>query len=143
MHLSAQFTRFSLVGGVGFLVDAGVLYLCLHGAGMGLYGARLVSFLAAATTTWYLNRRLTFVGSDTAAPVRQWARFLATNGVGGLINFAAYSLVVMTWGGAGLVPLLGVAVGSVIGLGFNFTASRWLVFGAAPRTAPDDARRTP
>lgn len=135
MNLSAQFLRFSLVGVAGFVVDAGVLYLCLHGAGLGLHGGRVVSFLAAATATWYLNRRLTFAHCDASRPVRQWARFLATNGVGGLINFATYSLVVWIYGGAGLVPLLGVAAGSIAGLGFNFTASRMLVF-VAPTHSP-------
>jgi len=43
-------------GGVaGFVVDSSVLYLCLHGTGLGLYGGRLVSYLAAASTAWYLN----------------------------------------------------------------------------------------
>jgi putative flippase GtrA len=126
MSTKRQFLRFSLVGTIGFMVDAGVLYLCLPG--LGLHGGRVVSFLCAATTTWYLNRKLTFTQCDIAQPARQWARFLATNGIGGLINFATYGLVIFAFGGAGLTPLIGVAAGSIAGLGFNFTVSRRFVF---------------
>lgn len=89
----------------------------------------MVSYLVAATTTWYLNRQLTFTDSDGSAPVRQWAQFLAVNAVGGLVNYGSYSVVVVALVPAHtLVPLLGVAVGSVAGLVFNFTASRRFVF---------------
>ena len=47
-----QFARFAAVGVIGFVVDSAVLYLCLHVAGLGLYGGRVVSYLVAATTTW-------------------------------------------------------------------------------------------
>ena len=59
--------------------------------GLGVYSGRVVSYFAAATTTWYLNRRITFVGYDDARPLRQWFRFVLTNGFGGLVN-ASYSM---------------------------------------------------
>jgi putative flippase GtrA len=123
-----QFARFAMVGVVGFLVDSTVLYLCLHGTGLGLYGGRLVSYLAAASATWYLNRRITF--GDRSPPGRQWARFIATNGVGALVNYGSYSAIVTLLPAGTFVPLLGVAVGAIAGLGFNFTASRRFVFRA-------------
>jgi putative flippase GtrA len=123
-----QFIRFAMIGALGFFVDAGVLYLCLHALEFGVYGGRLVSYLAAATTTWYLNRVLTFAGSDASQPSSQWARFVLTNGVGGIVNYGVYSIVVSGFASTGFVPLLGVAAGSVAGLGFNFTGSRRFVF---------------
>ena len=117
-----------MVGVVGFIVDSAVLYLCLHATGLGLYGGRVVSYLAAASTTWYLNRRLTF--GDRSPPGRQWARFVATNAVGALVNYGSYSIVVASLPAGTFVPLLGVAVGAIAGLGFNFTASRRFVFKA-------------
>jgi putative flippase GtrA len=128
--LRRQFARFASVGVLGFIVDAMVLYACIKGLGLGLYAGRLVSYLCAATTTWYLNRRMTFAHCDQTAPAKQWLRFLATNGVGGLVNFGSYSIVVATLPAGMLVPLLGVAVGSIAGLFFNFTASRLFVFKA-------------
>jgi putative flippase GtrA len=128
LAIGRQFIRFAIVGTLGFAVDAALLYLCLHGTGLGLYGGRLVSYLVAATTTWYFNRKFTFTGSDESAPMRQWMRFVTTNGLGGLINYGTYSFVVAYWGAVPLVPLIGVAVGSISGLGVNFTASRLFVF---------------
>lgn len=135
--LRRQFARFTMVGVLGFIVDSGVLYLCLHRTGLGLYGGRLVSYLAAASTTWYLNRRITF--GDLSPPGRQWARFIATNGVGALVNYGSYSAIVTLLPAGTFVPLLGVAVGAIAGLGFNFTASRRFVF----RADADEAAPTP
>ncbi len=133
-----QFARFTMVGVLGFVVDSTVLYFCLHGLGLGLYSGRLVSYLFAASTTWYLNRTLTF--GDHSPPGRQWARFIATNGIGAMVNYGSYSLIVALLPPGILVPLLGVAVGAVAGLGFNFTASRRLVF--KPDAAGDRPTRT-
>ena len=47
--LARQFLRFCAVGGIGFLVDAGLLWLLLQATALGPYGARVLSFLAAAT----------------------------------------------------------------------------------------------
>ena len=126
--IGGQFVRFAIVGTLGFIVDASVLYLCLHGTGLGLYGGRMVSYLVAATTTWYFNRKFTFTTSDSASPMRQWARFVVANGFGGLINYGTYSFVVSYWAAVPLAPLIGVAAGSITGLGVNFTASRLFVF---------------
>lgn len=126
--LPRQFSRFAFVGVIGFVVDAAMLYACLKVLGFGMYTGRLVSYLCAATTTWYLNRRMTFAHCDRAAPGRQWLRFLASNGVGGLINYGSYSVIVATLPAGMLIPLLGVAAGSIAGLLFNFTASRFFVF---------------
>ena len=131
-----------MVGVVGFIVDSAVLYLCLHATGLGLYGGRVVSYLAAASTTWYLNRRLTF--GDRSPPGRQWARFVTTNAVGALVNYGSYSIVVASLPAGTFVPLLGVAVGAIAGLGFNFTASRRFVFNAdAGETASTRGRSRP
>jgi putative flippase GtrA len=128
-----QFIRFSLIGVLGFIVDAGVLYLCLHIVGLGLYVGRFVSYLAAATTTWYLNRRLTFSEGAMAPPTWQWVKFISSNGLGGLINYGIYVLVVTLLPRHLLTPLLGIALGSIAGLGFNFTLSRHFVFAPSLR----------
>ncbi|MHB1187338.1 GtrA family protein [Thiobacillus sp.] len=139
--IRGQFARFAMVGVLGFMVDATVLYLCLHGLGFDFYSGRLVSYLFAATTTWYLNRKLTFIGCDSTAPGHQWARFVATNGIGGLVNYGSYSLVVALLPAHLFVPLIGVAVGSIAGLGFNFAASRLFVFKPGmPKTAQQPIR---
>jgi len=53
-----RFQRFALVGGVGFIVDAGILHIL--SMFMEVYIARLISLVFAITTTWSLNRKFTF-----------------------------------------------------------------------------------
>lgn len=123
-----QLVRFSIVGSLGFLVDAGVLHLLIAGVGGDLYVSRLFSFLAAASFTWAMNRRFTFGAADHRSG-RQWARFITVNAVGGAINYAVYAILVATQPAVAALPVLGVAAGSLAGLAVNFTASRTLVFG--------------
>lgn len=123
-----QMLRFGVVGGVGFLVDAGVLTLALA-LGLDKYGGRVLSYLAAVSTTFALNRIWTFRerrGGDTAL-ARQWARFAALNLVGFAANYGTYALLVSQ---TALHPVLAVAAGSLAGMGFNFILSRRYVFRA-------------
>lgn len=141
VSVKAQFARFAVVGTIGFCVDVAVLYLCLRGFGLGVYSARLVSYFSAATATWYLNRRITFVGFERTKPFRQWLRFVSVNGFGGLVNYGVYGVIVTFGTALSLAPFLGVAAGSIAGLAFNFAASRIFVF--RPRIPPKAAETPP
>jgi putative flippase GtrA len=121
-----QFLRFSAIGTAGVVVDAGVLHVAMHGAGLDHYSGRVVSWLAAATFTWAMNRWFTF--SDGRPPLRQWATFLAANSVGGVVNYAVYAALVAFSPLVSAYPVIGVAGGSIAGLAFNFSASKWVVF---------------
>ena len=57
--VARQMLSFGFIGVIGFLVDAGVLYGALL-CGLGLYAGRAVSYMAAVTVTWRLNRSYTF-----------------------------------------------------------------------------------
>ena len=128
VHRLGKLMWFSIVGTIGFVVDTAVLYLCVFGIGFGLYSGRMVSYLAAASTTWYLNRRLTFADADKTRPAREWLRFLLANAFGGLINYAVYAVLINISNLCTSYPVIGVAVGSLTGLAFNFTVSKKLVF---------------
>jgi len=118
-----QLALFTLVGGAGFVVDAGVLLLLIHAVGMDVYVARPLSWLAAATFTWWLNRTLTFRDTGTNR-LRQWLMFLAANSGGGLINIGISSALIA----AQVAPVAAIACGSLAGLIWNFLASRQFVF---------------
>ncbi len=123
-----QFAKFCVVGTVGFVVDAGSLYLLMSFANLDPYTGRIFSFLLAATVTWTLNRNYTFRRSLPAPRARQWARFVTANTLGGVLNYGVYSALVLSGGWFLEAPVLAVAVGSIAGLAFNFTVSRKFVF---------------
>jgi putative flippase GtrA len=128
--------RFAAVGVGGLFVDMGALWVALQLLGLNLYAGRVFSFLIAATFTWACNRSLTFAGASADGAMRQWARFILFNAIGGIVNFTVYVLVAVKlreaydWSGEAraMLPYLGVACGSVSGLAFNFLASKRLVF---------------
>jgi putative flippase GtrA len=125
----SQLLRFGLVGCVGFATDAS-LTLLLHGQlGLGEAPARVLAFIVAATVTWWLNHQFTFQvqGRSTAA---NWLRYVVITSVGAAINIGCYLGVVRVLGTAPLQLLAGVAVGSIVAMGFNFWVSRRWVFVA-------------
>jgi putative flippase GtrA len=131
-----QFGRFGVVGTIGFLVDTAVLYGGMA-LGLGLYSGRAVSYVAAATTTWGLNRIWTFRGQGGGPVLRQWALFLAVNLVGFACNYGTYAALVASVAFVAQHPVIGVAAGSLAGMIGNFLLSRRFVFGATKGgTAP-------
>lgn len=139
----AQFLRFAAVGVTGFVVDAGMLYLMIAHFELGPYGARLVSWLAAASTTWHLNRQWTFADRASTAPVRQWVRYLAANAWGGGVNYLVFALVLWSLPSTRYAALAGVAAGSFAGLVFNFLASRHFVFHKRPVATLGQSPKSP
>jgi putative flippase GtrA len=129
-RLAGQFLRFGVVGTGGFLVDTALLYLALW-AGAGLYGGRVLSYLGAASFTFALNRAWTFRGAVGGHAGRQWALFLLVNLIGFALNYGTYAVLVATVPLVAANPVLGVAAGSLAGLGGNFLASRRFVFRGA------------
>ncbi len=133
--LSAQFLRFGLVGVAGFVVDAGLLRLLLA-LGLGYYGGRALSFLAAATTTWILNRSFTFrrdAFSARAHPAAEWLSYLGLMVIGGVANYGTYALAIETSQTIRQFPELGVAMGSLAGMVINFLTAKHFVFERKPR----------
>ncbi len=133
--MAGEFIRFSMVGVVGLIVNLAVLNGFLAVApdplpllGDPRYGGEALAYLVASTATWWCNRHFTFTGRSHAPMLRQWARFLAVNSAGALANYVTYSTLVATISICHAIPSIAVCVGSVVGLAFNFPASRLLVF---------------
>lgn len=124
------FLRFSFVGSIGFVVDAGLLTLLLYEAGMDPYSGRLVSFLCAASTTWMLNRTFTFQRAVRSGRTsRQWTVYVLLMTIGGAVNYSVYALGVSTVPVVRVYPILGVAAGALCGLACNYSTSRSLFLG--------------
>jgi putative flippase GtrA len=122
----AEFFRFGSVGAIGFLVDTATVY-ALAGA-LGLYGAGVIAYLAAASTNWALNRIWTFRGRGQGHAAWQWARFLVANTGGFVVNRGVYAVLIAFLPAVHAHPVLAVAAGAIAGMGLNFFSSRRFVF---------------
>ena len=121
----SQLLRFCVVGATGFVIDAGILQVLVIGVHVNPYVARIASFVVAASATWLMNRRYTF--AVTHQPTRtEWLRYIGFMSLGALVNYGGFALCIAFWESARAQPWLGVAAGSVAGLGLNFSTSRLL-----------------
>ncbi|WP_408285052.1 GtrA family protein [Paraburkholderia graminis] len=125
--MNAQFIRFAVAGVVGFAADAGVLYLALA-CGLGPFFGRVISFLAAVWVTWQINRRYTFRERAERSAWVEWWRYLLSMLTGASVNYAAYTLVILSGPRSSWLPLVGVACGSVAGMFVNFFAAKLWAF---------------
>lgn len=126
--------RFAIIGALGMPVDWGILQLMVHW-GTGPYWGRVVSWLGAATFTWIGNRYFTFRASrarGAGATAGEWLRFLAANAIGGLANVGLYSVLVRYAPPPFSDLTVALVCGVALGLVFNFTLSRLVVFRARP-----------
>ena len=123
-----QLLTFCLGGFIGFVVDAGVLQILVVLLHWDRYSARLISFLCAATATWIFNRSVTFKGPRRQKIVVEWMQYVFAMSWGFACNFAAYSALVYFFNLDKQWLVLAVGLGSLAGLGVNYTASRYWVF---------------
>lgn len=121
-----QFLQFGTVGAVGAVVDIATVYATM--AALGLYLSGLVAYFAAVTTTWALNRAWTFAGRGDGSLLRQWALFVAANGVGFVLNRGTFFLLVLLVPACAQHPVIAILAGVGAGLFANFNLSRSLVF---------------
>lgn len=132
----ATFFRFACVGSSIALIDAGLLYLLKDLPGLNVYLARVFSYTAAMSAGYVLNRYFTFHHIERGRVlVDELLRFFSVHALGGVLNFGVFSLVVFLGESAHLthfwdavMPLIGVWVGGLVGMSFNFLVSSRLVF---------------
>jgi putative flippase GtrA len=123
-----RFLKFSGIGIVSFSIDVIAFKATVAHLGLSPYAARVVSFVVATSSAWFLNRTFTFHDADNGRPDLQWARFFAANLVGGTVNYAVFVIMIATLPIAAAHPVLALAAGSLSGVFFNFTAYRRYVF---------------
>ncbi len=122
--------RFGVVGGTGFLVDAGVLMVLLSMGWANPYIARCFSFPPAVLVTWLLNRCFVFEShaDSLRAKGREYGRYFAVQFLGVLINFAVYSVCIFLFSFFRDWPILALAAGSGVAMVFNFIGAGYWVF---------------
>src|SRR6201996_7115162 len=124
-----QFLKFSMVGGVGFVVDAGTYFILTHYLGGGLVSSRFVSSLVfGMSTTFLLNNFMTFRGHGSGSIFTRYLKFATANIIGNLLNIGTHAALVENLALFHSIPLLGVVAGTFVGLIFNFIGSKYFVF---------------
>lgn len=136
--LQSKIVRFGAVGGAGAVVNFAAFAFAKEILGLGKSGDWVFAFAVAVTFTWWGNRTITFHEHKSVSHkgmLFEWAKFVAANSIGAAANFAVY------WPLTHLAPwplsneYLANGIGILVGLVFNFTLSKKLVFRAKTPTA--------
>jgi putative flippase GtrA len=124
----AQLFRFGIVGIIGFCVDGGLLFVIMTFYNEP-YFIRLISFPAAVTVTWYLNRNWTFTSSSSREiPQKEYQRYLMVQIVGAMTNYLFFLVTLKFIEQTPLGALFALAIGSLAGLLVNFLGAHHFVF---------------
>jgi putative flippase GtrA len=121
-----RLSRFVCVGGAGFIVDAVILTLLVNGFDWSQYSARVLSFGAAVSATWYANRRWVF--KPTKSKRGEYGRYVGFQLVGAAINLSAYVSIIEGFPALAKFPVVPLAIGAALALIFNYLASSRFVF---------------
>ena len=141
MTSSRRLPKFAGVGAIGFIIDAGILTTLMTGFGFHHYPARAISFGAAVTATWYLNRRWVFNRAATRMTGSEYFRYVVVQIIGATINLAVFVLAIELSEDLARIPVVPLAMGAALALLFNFSASSRFVFVAGPKRldTPDES----
>jgi putative flippase GtrA len=137
--LASKFVRFGVVGGLGMPVNLAALAVAKEGLGLQDLLAWFFGFFVAVTFTWWGNRTFTFhehKSTGHSGILAEWLRFFLTNSFGAAANWVVYALLL--WWVPWPLGLLRAAwraypalcVGVLVGMVFNYTLSKRLVFRA-------------
>ncbi len=127
-----QLILFSIAGVIGFVVDASIVQCLVAMLDWNPYLARLLSFLAAALSTWIFNRSVTFHGRRHYGLLGEWARYMLAMSGGFVVNYSLYAFLVFQYALLREWPALAVAAGSLAGLAVNFASSRYWIYRGQP-----------
>ncbi|MEM8843440.1 MAG: GtrA family protein [Pseudomonadota bacterium] len=127
-NLRREVFRFAIVGGLAFLIDAGLVTLLFKGFEVDPFYARLVAIGAATFFAIYWHRRWTFAHSKESSILYQQFTYVVTQVISHTLNIGIYLSLIehdvfwQTW------PFLAVAVGSFFAVIVTFCLSKWIVF---------------
>jgi putative flippase GtrA len=134
-RLRREVALFAVGGILGLAVDAGIAQSLVGLAGWNVYTARVVSFLSAATVTWWWNRTHTFAHRDSGRGHRaEWLHWMGLMALGAVINNGLYVLAFKVFPALHAWPAVAVAAGSAAGAVANFLLARAVLFRGAKTT---------
>jgi len=132
MRLRHEVVLFAIGGAIGFVVDAGIVQTLVTFVHFNPYAGRVISFLVAATVTWWWNRSHTFAARQSGRSLAtEWLHWMALMSGGAAVNYAAYVACLMAFPGWHKWPVFAVGVGSIFAAVVNFVSARMLLFRRA------------
>lgn len=150
----AELMKFGTVGGLAFLVNAGVVWILMHTVFQedGHVKAKAIATVVATLFSWVANRYWTFRDKRQSDTRRELVQFLIANGIGMAIELAcvgvSYYILGLTSPTASFIS--GTIVGTALGTIFRYFAYRFWVYavklddepGFAPSAASEMAAIT-
>jgi putative flippase GtrA len=131
-RLRREIALFAIGGIIGLAVDASIAQGLVRLAGWNVYTARVVSFLSAATVTWWWNRTHTFAHRDSGRDRHaEWLHWMGLMALGAVVNNGVYVLAFKLFPGLHAWPAVAVAAGSAAGSVANFLLARTVLFRSA------------
>lgn len=121
--------KFAFTGGVGFVVDVGMLTILAVWLDMNPYGARVFAILIAMTVTWLINRRFTFKVHDKVTDARdvvaEGGRYGLVAVGAALVNYGVYAATLYAMpdvmiGAEDVSPPIAAVVGSGVAMFFSY-----------------------
>lgn len=122
-----EFRRFVIVGALGFCVDGGLLTILMK-YGYDVIPARCCSFFVAVSVTWLLNRIWTFDTGKLVSIRREYIYYFGTQVMGAAINLSIFFALIGIYPLLRDTPLIPLAFGAAVSLGFNYLVSKVFVF---------------
>ena len=123
MRTSTMFLRFLIVGGSGFLIDAGVTLLLVRSS-IVPWAARIPAIATAMLYTWIANRYFTYEAKTRPTHREAVAYFLVAIAMAAL-NFGIYVGLL----NAGLFPITAVTLATICQTIASFFSYKRFVFG--------------
>ena len=129
--LRHSFVRFGFIGACGYVVGASVLAIATGPLELGFPAGNALAIFIAMAFTWQGNRYFTFRAQRArglAGALQEWLKFMGANSVGALVNYLI-GLALVHYAAYPLSnKFVAQAIGVLVGLVFNFTLSKMLVF---------------
>ncbi len=125
---SHQFPRFLLVGSTAFVADIVYTKVMLLLFAVPIVPLRISSFLIFSALVWYANRTYSFQ-VEKPPTFREYLKFMVSVSVGGTVNVVVSSYVLHTYTTLPFLTTLAISAGVLSGMGFNFMAMRYVLWG--------------
>jgi putative flippase GtrA len=119
---SAMFLRFLVVGGLGFVIDAGLTYILIQ-LGIAPWLARLPAIVCAATFTWLANRYFTYQ-MKTSRSAGEAIRYASVASAMAFINYVIFLMLIQI----GLEPVVSIILATALQTLISFYAYRRFAF---------------